>query len=248
MLPPTTITSVTATDTQQTIANANAWLQYALAHQQPIAAIWQSVAVTNQSTTANWYLNQPMQTLGPYHGLVLQNHPGNAWIRTIPGSQTTGWTRYDTGWTQPPSVFGRPPLSRRLDTPALIHSGRRALRRSLDLYRRLRGPAEIDAFRRGDAIVIRGARFRYRVKRSQGLLEHTMRPTQAHIPYSLHILRPDNDEPFASGCVVIRDTPVVDQLLAFALAVQDPEQELVALHTTNWSRSLPADLFPRLAA
>lgn len=128
-----------------------------------------------------------------------------------------------------------PPLPR----PALIHAGRRALRRSIDLLRRFRPERDVKAFLDGRPLLLHGHRYDYRVRSRGNLLEHTMNPRGPHIPYDLYILAKDG-RPLASGCIVIPDTPVIDQVLALALHVQDEEAEDVIVRTTNWTPRLPA--------
>lgn len=142
----------------------------------------------------------------------------------------------------PPEWRGRqpappPPLAR----PAIL-SGRRALRRSIDLFRRLRPEAEIKTFLDGKPLLIHGHRFTYKVQKKDDLLRHTMNPNSAHIPYRLHLLHRQTGRALAQGCIVIPSTPVIDQLLALILHVRDVDGECDVLRTTNWTPSLsPSD-------
>lgn len=163
----------------------------------------------------------------------------------VTATAITGWygvnppTLTSTGvWhvTQPPVFM---PATRRpaLARPAIM-AGRKALRRSIDLFRMLRSQEEVTTFLSGQPLIVRGRRYDYRLRKRDNLLHHTMNPRTPHIPYSLELLDKDTGKRIAYGCVIIPDTPVIDQVLALILHVQDPEQESVVLNKTNWSPAL----------
>jgi hypothetical protein len=127
----------------------------------------------------------------------------------------------------------RPPRPR-LARPALLR-GRRALRRSIDLFRMLRPTDEVRAFLSGDPVIIHGQRYDYRVQKRDNLLYHTMHPHSPHIPYKLELLD-KNGRYLAQGCTVIRNTPVIDQLVALILHIEHDES--VVLNNTNWTPPL----------
>lgn len=134
---------------------------------------------------------------------------------------------------------GRP----RVTKPAILRrrllNGRRALRRSVDLYCSLRPAEELQTFMRGEPLLIHGHRFDYRLRKRANVLTHTMEPWSPHIPYHLNLLDRRTGKHLSSGCVVLRNTPVIDQLLAFILHAESPEDELLMLRRTNWTPQLP---------
>lgn len=130
------------------------------------------------------------------------------------------------------------PRPRPLARPALLR-GRRALRRSIDLFRMLRPADEVRTFLSGDPLIIRGRSFDYRVQKRDNLLQHTMHPRSAHIPYDLQLLD-KSGKSLARGCMVIYDTPVIDQLVALILNIEHDETKV--LNNTNWSPPLSLPL------
>jgi hypothetical protein len=136
------------------------------------------------------------------------------------------------------------PRPKPLAKPAIL-AGRRALRRSIDLFRMLRPKDEIRTFLRGEPLIVRGHRFDYRIQKHDNLLRHTMNPHSVHIPYDFRILDKASGKNLAKGCTIIPGTPVIDQLLALILHIQDPDEEVNILWNTNWSpditRLLPAE-------
>lgn len=118
------------------------------------------------------------------------------------------------------------------------HAGRRALRRSIDIYAKMRGMDEITQFLRGQQIVLPGCAFDYRVRKTKGVLAHSIDPAGGHIPYRLEIARKETppDAPgLAHGCIYIDRTPVIDQILALSLHVSDPDEEKRVIRTANWT-------------
>lgn len=190
------------------------------------------------STTANLYWLPMFTPTGSgalyYHNLAMTQ-----------ATQTATWSGLNAPyaaqqaiWSQvvpPPSRLERPPP--RLSMPAILR-GRRALRRSIDLFRRFRPEEEIRTFLSGRPLVVRGHRYDYRVRRNQSLLRHTMNPTSGAIPYDLHALRKADGTVLAKGCVIVPNTPVIDQLLALILHVQDPLDEDYMIRTTVWDGDL----------
>jgi hypothetical protein len=203
-----------------------------------------AIAVTQIPTTQACWMVQNQLMFTPFVS-------GNLYYHSIPDTLTTGWQPTVPILTplHPPTIAycqatplhlapatsmpRRPVVAR----PAILQ-GRRALRKSLDLFRKLRPEAELKTFLAGQSLTIRGHRFDYRVKKRDDLLRHTMNPHSAHIPYDLHLVDRHTGKQLAKGCVIIPGTPVIDQLLALILHVQDPDEELVVIHITNWSPSL----------
>ena len=204
---------------------------------------YQSTCTTSVSTP--WYQNQP----NPFLMIASENQTGPLYNVIV--TQSTMFT--PTGYgilyyhaiPQTISVTSHVPYPyvpisarRPLTKPALLR-GRRALRRSIDLFRMLRPADEVRAFLAGDPVIIHGRRYDYRVQKRDNLLRHTMRPDVGHIPYDLQLLD-KTGRSLARGCTVIRDTPVIDQLVALILHIEHDES--VVLKNTNWSPPLLVNL------
>lgn len=219
-------------ETTTTAADTAYWRQYAVSIA-PVTTMTQS-----QPPNVYWSLIQSQNmwntsTIQAYHAVNAQNAAAQSSWTVQQIDHTQAWrATLDTGeWRPPVRLLARP----------AIHSGRRALRRSIELYRRLRGTAELATFIAGQPIEVEGRRYAYRMQRSHvRLLEHTMRPHTAHTPYILQALDKATRRPLASGCVVMHDTPVIDQLLAVVMHTQDADAERHLIANTNWT--------PRLAA
>jgi hypothetical protein len=162
-------------------------------------------------------------------GTTLFYHSIPSWP-TIP---LTNGSVYQT-FAQP---VGALPVPRPLARPALLR-GRRALRKSIDLFRMLRPDEEVRRFLSGQPITIHGHRFDYRIQKRDNLLHHTMNPMGACIPYQLHLIDKTSGQKLAQGCVIVPNTPVIDQVLALILHAQDATEELVVLNRTNWTPRL----------
>ena len=143
--------------------------------------------------------------------------------------------------TQPVGALPRP-----LARPALLR-GRRALRKSIDLFRMLRPDDEVRRFLSGEPITIQGHRFDYRIQKRHNLLHHTLSPDSPHIPYQLNLIDKTSGQKLAQGCIIVPDTPVIDQVIALILHAQDATEELVVLNRTNWTPRLAPTLLARAA-
>lgn len=185
-------------------------------------------AATSYATTSTIATN--MQNVPPnWHGEVLQCVPASGRIFAY----------------HPPTKTA---TQRKLERQK-VRRGRRALNKSIKLYRAFRGVAEIKAFAKGDTVTITGHLYNYEVvrRRQATLLEHTIRPPNGVIPYHLTMLAKDGTR-LANGCVYFEDTPILDQILALALHVQDREEELALHKVTVWSsRTLAFEADPVLS-
>jgi hypothetical protein len=227
--------------------------------------IWWPETVTIGQPLGYWGTNAMATTqLGAYQFLIGgQNATGSSNIQAqcwlAQQTQTQSLTSVATALAyqqqfSPAFAFPMPSAAQRVrkigTSPAIIHAGRRAVRRSIDLYLRMRPAEELRRFVAGDLVVIQGARLRYSVQRN-GISIMAQAIHFGHgIPYVMHMLDPanDNDRRVASGCVYLNDTPLLDQLLAFILHVTDPDGERQLVETTNWSPRLPHHIAERLAA
>lgn len=195
--------------------------------------------------------------LGAYQYLLFQQQTqtANNWLTVNVTSQNqTGWPVLYYEQTFPLAFDVAMPEARYRvrglgRSPAIIHAGRRAVRRSIDLYLRLRPEEELKRFIAGREVIIQGARFRYSLRKTYSIMEQTMNPMGAHVPYRLNMLDPNSAEPrpLASGCVYLERTPVLDQVLAFIMHVTDPDAERDLIRKTNWSPRLPPHMLAWLA-
>lgn len=203
-----------------------------------ISAYCQTTVATALSIQTHQALNMLLPgTLIQYHDQATTNTQLNWWISVREAMET------DAAW--------RPPMPPRPLARPAIHNGRRALRRSIDLFRKIRPPAELDTFLRGEWLKVHGRFYDYRMRRKRDLtlVGHTIAPNGPHIPYTLEILDKETGRFLASGCVVYRDTPIVDQLLATLMHIGDRDGEYQLIRTTNWTHNLPPPFEPyRLAA
>jgi hypothetical protein len=220
--------------TQTSVSNSywNHWNQATLTQSSTSLSepYWVPAIMFTPSGSGALYYHTITQTTTPFYG-----YASNAYVWTSPASRRA------------PSLAMPSLALRRNETDR----GRKALRRSIDLFRKFRPESEIKTFLNGLPLIIRGHQYDYRVRKRDDLLHHTMNPNSAHIPYDLHIMSKQG-EVLAKGCVIVPGTPVIDQVLALILHVQDEEEESVVINTTNWSPSLrrraPIDLGQRLAA
>lgn len=118
---------------------------------------------------------------------------------------------------------------------------RRVLSKSAAAAGRFLGEKSVRTFISGEAILIEGQRYNYRVIKMENypLLVQAGNPGGAHIPYKL-VLETKGGEKLASLCVYFEDTPVFDQILALSLHVRDYEKELLILTKANFSQQTPA--------
>lgn len=162
---------------------------------------------------------------------------GALFYHAIPSIQTTDYA-YPTPYLRAMRVAPTPTRPsaqvKALAKPAIM-AGRRALRRSIDLFRMLRPDEEIRTFIGGKSLTVRGHHFDYRIQKRDNLLRHTMNPHGHHIPYDFQMLDKATGQILAKGCTVIPGTPVIDQLLALLLHLEDPDDEVTILWNTNWS-------------
>lgn len=181
-----------------------------------------SSVATTVIATPNWSVDTTM--FSPTGSGVLYYHALSSALTTA---------GYGVPYVQQTPVVRRP-APKRLAKPAIL-AGRRALRRSIDLFRKLRPDEEIRRFISGKPLTVRGHFFDYRIQKRDNLLRHTMNPHGHHIPYDFRMLDKTTGQSLAVGCTVIPSTPVIDQLLALLLHLEDPDDEVVILWNTNWS-------------
>lgn len=193
----------------------------------------------------NWTTSAPttLNVWGDHVVFVPNLSGGTLYYHSISAVSSTAHVHsLSVGTSRRPPPLPHPSILRDAE-----HRGRRALRRSLDLFRRFRPEEELRTFLDGKPLVIHGHEYDYRVRKSTNLLRHTMNPTSPHIPYDLHIMDKQGNV-LAKGCVVFPKTPVIDQLLALIFHVQDVQEEQRIIAITNWSPPLRRQRVDRMAA
>jgi hypothetical protein len=126
---------------------------------------------------------------------------------------------------------------------------RKALRRSLRSFDQIVGRDAYQAFISNDGFMIKGHLFDYHVRKKYDLLDSVRLPI---VPYFLNIHeKGDTANSLGSGCVYFENTPILDQVIALTLHVQDREAELDLLKISNWTftdSGKKHDVFQKLAA
>lgn len=115
-----------------------------------------------------------------------------------------------------------------------LRAGRRALRRSIDIYSRVRGADELREFLGGRLVKVKGFSYDFHIRKTTRVLAHTMEPNSGHIPYDLRIAERDKT-PVAKGCIIFPGLPLLDQILALTMSVREEDDEKRLVKTTNWS-------------
>ena len=117
-----------------------------------------------------------------------------------------------------------------------LREGRKILRRSARFFSAFYGDEAIRQFIRGKPLKIRATYYEWELQlRPKDLLAYTISPPQGHVPYKL-ILNDLDGRQLAEGCVLFRETPVLDQAVAIGISVTKPEDELDLLRETNFFR------------
>lgn len=203
---------------------------------------WSSMTPTMQTTHyPSLFVNEVLPVFTPfilgspyYHSIGNVNHPQSL-LPPVSFSAAT-WNNLAIYGSAEPRTFPRPAIIRAREREA-ERRGRRALQRSLTLFRRFRPDEELKTFLDGKPLLIHGCQYDYQITKTVDLLQHTMRPESAHIPYDLRIKEKDGTT-LAKGCVVFPATPVIDQILALIFCVQDEQEEEKILKVTNWAPRL----------
>lgn len=167
------------------------------------------------------------------------------WIQTsgttgtiyLPNSTTSNvifWN--ESGWTPTEDNLAYQARQRRRyerDRRASIHKAKSAIKKALKLIDNMGFGDEIRVFIGGDEIVIDNPQsiFKFVLKRGQSIIEKTINPGYS-TPYKLELLTKD-DVHVSNLCVYLKDTPVLDQILAVALYIKTGNEEDV-LEKANW--------------
>jgi len=132
------------------------------------------------------------------------------------------------------------------DRRSSVYKARSAIKKALKLVDNMGFGDEIRIFIGGDEIVIDNPNsiFKFVLKRGhQSIIERTISPGYS-TPYSLELLTKD-DVHVANLCVYLKDTPVLDQILAVALYIKTGDEEDV-LDKANWFNKTNDDGVRRL--
>jgi len=105
---------------------------------------------------------------------------------------------------------------------------RKALWKSIRLFENLFGINQIQLFLNGQSFEIIGRKFNYRISKKNyiNLIDHTSRPTSCCIPYRLEVLSKSGLVLF-EGCTVFKNTPIIDQIIALILHIQNDEEHVL---------------------
>ena len=119
------------------------------------------------------------------------------------------------------------------DRRVSIHKAKSSIKKALKLIDNMGFGDEIRVFIGGDEIVIDNPQsiFKFVLKRGQSIIEKTINPGYS-TPYKLELLTKD-DIHVSNLCVYLKDTPVLDQILAVALYIKTGNEEDV-LEKANW--------------
>jgi len=102
-----------------------------------------------------------------------------------------------------------------------------ALKRGINLFRSLFGRKHnIDAFLSGGDMMVNGERFDYLINSKGNLLKRTALCNGVHIPYNLTVLN-KTGVVLGEGCTTFDNTPVIDQIIALMLHIQENEDEIL---------------------
>ena len=99
---------------------------------------------------------------------------------------------------------------------------RKALKKGVNLVRNMFGSEQINAFLSGNSFTVEGKRYNYIIKSKNNLIRHTKYPNSGHIPYHLEVVTKEGLI-LGSGCTVFKNTPVIDQLIAFIMHIKNNE-------------------------
>lgn len=163
---------------------------------------------------------------------------------TVTGN--TGWTIQGNGAVMSPEDLARHQRRQAVVQRGRITKARSAIKKALKLIDNIGFGDEIRIFIGGDEIVIDNPEsiFKFVLKRGRhSIVERTVQPGYS-TPYSLELLTKD-DVHVANLCVYLKDTPVLDQVLAVAMYIKTGNEEDV-LEKANWFNRTNDDGVKRL--
>lgn len=101
---------------------------------------------------------------------------------------------------------------------------RKSITRATDLFKRIIGKKEIEAFIHGEEFLIEGNRYNYIVKNNNNLISATENLASPDIPYELSLFH-KNGNKLANCCITFEHTPIIDQVIAFYLHIKSGNEE-----------------------
>jgi hypothetical protein len=214
---------------------------------------YRTITSTSSNTPATNIILPSAFTGTPTSG-VNQITTTDTWVTTsnavtsyqvITGTTATGYITYSNGgiiihngtqWEPPTDWVERQARQARRyerDRRLSIHKAKSSIKKALKLIDNMGFGDEIRVFIGGDEIVVDNPQsiFKFVLKRGASLIERTISPGYS-TPYSLELLTKD-DIHVANLCVYLKDTPVLDQVLAIALYIKTGNEEDV-LEKANW--------------
>ena len=128
-----------------------------------------------------------------------------------------------------------------------IKKARKAAVKGINLFKRLFGDTKIKSFLSGNSFIVEGERYNYCIKPKNNVISHTMNPNSIHIPYHLEVLTKSGIL-LGTGCTTFKNTPVIDQLIAFMLHIKEDEENVIknmnigqrtdAYHEDDWLKDI----------
>lgn len=208
------------------------------------------IYISNTATTCTTYYRQ-------ITGMATITSTSNTWtnvVTTGTGNMVTYCTSGTSNWIVYGSEFrgfspeeaARQKRQYERSQRGRITKARSAIKKALKLIDNIGFGDEIRIFIGGDEIVIDNpdSIFKFVLKRgTHRIVEKTISPGFS-TPYSLELLTKD-DVHVANLCVYIKDTPVLDQVLAIAMYIKSGEEEDV-LTKANWFNRTDDDGVRRL--
>lgn len=109
---------------------------------------------------------------------------------------------------------------------------RKTILRGMGMLSGLCGPGFVRDFLAGKEVSVQGVRYTYVIQKSSwvSVVDSSLRPPMAS-PYALYVKGPSGD--LCSACIYFKDTPIIDQIIAMFLHVNDPDMEVEFLKSAN---------------
>ncbi|RLA78050.1 MAG: hypothetical protein DRG78_16050 [Epsilonproteobacteria bacterium] len=106
-------------------------------------------------------------------------------------------------------------------------AAKKAIKKGVSLFMNTFNDIDINLFLTGDGFIVKGKHYNYRFSKTRSIIKSTIVTNAAHIPYKLELLTKVNDTTLCDVCVVIKDTPVIDQIIGVILHIRNGVEELI---------------------
>lgn len=117
--------------------------------------------------------------------------------------------------------------------------GKKVLKKSIRVLDSFMGQTTSQAFIHGNKVEIIGEKFKFIIQKGEvKLLAHSADPTSYHVPFRLTVTD-KHDVLLGQVCLLFRDTPILDQILAVHLHVMGGKEEEL-IKTANWFKMTEA--------